>query len=205
MRRAAGSDADARQVPISWQMPIPERLAAGADRLVCQSSRVSQPKRAFPSAVAARRRPFAGQVAGVPGGVAAEGGQRAVDVVENQRQGAEREGQHARSPRGAASRRRQFVWERRSAGPVRCRRSSMLPMLYPTSPDPAGSIPRRAGGDCAPGRNRAAAACRRRSAGAAGRPGPSRSRWSANKVNPRPAIRIQTTAARSPATLRRSR
>ena len=37
---------------------------------------------------------FAGQVAGVPGGVAAECGQRVMDVVENQGQGAEGESEH---------------------------------------------------------------------------------------------------------------
>ena len=61
---------------------------------VCQSSLFSQPKRALPLRSGCQQAAFAGQIAGVPGGVAAESGQRVVNVVNDQGQGAERESQH---------------------------------------------------------------------------------------------------------------
>ena len=97
-----------------------------------------------------------------------------------------------RSPPGAGSRLGRFAWGRQRSAPARCHRSSMLPMLYPTLPRPAGSIPRRATIGFVLDKSARAAASRRRSAGAVTPPGPNRSRWSKDKENPRRAIRIQT-------------
>ena len=169
-----------------------DAMSARCGALVCQSSRVSQPKRACPSGGGCEQAAFPGKIAGVPGGISAECGQRAVDVVENQRQGAEREGKHRDRHPARRHHADNLSGKDDQQATIRCRRSSMSPMLYPTSPDPAGSIPRRAGVGCAPGKTERGATCRRRSAGAATPPGPNRSRWSADKVNPPRAIRIQT-------------
>src|ERR1019366_1431025 len=150
---------------------------------------VQPPEESTPVGGGGQKAAFAGQVAGVPGGVAAEGGQGLIDVVDDQRQGAQGEKEHGNDHPAERSHTNNLSGEKIESGPTQCHLSSMLPMLYPTLPYPGGSTPRRAGGDWGAGRIRTGATCRRGSGGVAGRPDPSQSRWSADRGNRRPADR----------------
>src|ERR1035438_281077 len=69
------------------------RIISGLFEISC-GRRTMPPEESTPVGGGGQKAAFAGQVAGVPGGVAAEGGQGLIDVVDDQRQGAQGEKEH---------------------------------------------------------------------------------------------------------------
>ena len=205
MRKAAGSDEDARQVPKSWQMPIPGRHSADGDPWSASpprsaSRRVHCPRRWLPAGGPCRQdrwcpRRYFHEMWPAGCGCCKESAAR---------RRARR--QAPRSPPGEASQRRTICLGKTiSRDTSNARYHPCCQCLIPHRETQQEASPGQPAVTALLVETRPGATCRRRSAGAATRPGPSRSRWSADKVNPLPAIRIQRRRRARPAILRRSR